>query len=659
VPKNSGAVRPSGTSGQALRLAKYRPRRPRRSPELIEGQAHCSVVVSATVDIRPLCEYNSTGTLEVRLLRRTVLALIILLGVSSSAFSIDELPAPEDIVGASCGISYNALRPGMDFEFVIVGRVKEGWHINSNTPTDEMFVPTSVEFHLPEHFEVKKVTYPPGIFRKLSFSEKKLSVYEDEFIIRANASLDNSATPSEQDVEVVLTYQACNDQLCLEPVYRKLILPLSIVGPDVSIGESGFGVFEGEQENSSKTLGFGSKGLGLTFLFIFFGGLALNLTPCVYPMIPVTISYFGGQSHGSHRRLFMLAVAYLIGIAITYSILGLIAALTGSLIGAAMQNPIVLSFVALVLIALALSMFDVYTLKMPARMNSFAGSPKVGILGSLFMGLTLGIVIAPCVGPFVLGLLTYVGKQSNPLLGFWMFFTLAIGMGLPLVFLALVSGNIGKLPRSGEWMVWVKKVLGFMLFGMALYFLRTILPGSVYWTGMAVISLAAGVYLGWLDRIKGMGKPFSVFRKIFGVACVALFLWLVVAPGHTFVSIRPTARVEWLAYSDVVVKKAAHDGVPVIVDFTADWCIPCEELEEKTFSDPRVVGKMSRFLTVRVDLTKGSSDHAKELRGRYRVAGVPTVVFIGVEGKELPELRFVGFIRPDSLLGLMDKAIPK
>lgn len=590
-------------------------------------------------------------------MRSTLFALIILLGASSSAFCVDELPAPEDIVGASVSISFDALHPGMDFDFVVVGRIKEGWHINSNTPAEELFVPTLVEFHVPEHFEVKKVTYPLGIFRKLSFSEKRLSVYEDEFVIRASASLGDSATLSEQNVEVVLTYQACNDRLCLEPVYKKLNLPISIVGRDVPISPSGLKVFEGEEENSGSALGLGTKGIGLTFLLVFFGGLALNLTPCVYPLIPITISYFGGQSHGSHRRLFILAVAYLIGIAITYSILGVIAALTGSLIGAAMQNPIVLSFVALVLIALALSMFDVYTLRMPARMSTFAGSPKVGVLGSLFMGLTLGIVIAPCVGPFVLGLLTYVGKQSNPILGFWLFFTLAIGMGLPLVFLALVSGNIGKLPRSGEWMVWVKKILGFVLLGMAVYFLKTILPGPVYWMGMAVISLAAAVYLGWLDKMESMGRTFSVFRKILGVAGVALFLWLVVAPGHTFVSIRPTARVEWLAHSDVALEEAARDGVPVIVDFTADWCIPCKELDDKTFSDPRAVEKMSRFLAVRVDLTKGSSEYAKELRRRYRVVGVPTVVFIGGRGKELPELRFVGFIGADSLLGLMDRAI--
>lgn len=612
---------------------------------------------STTVDIQPFNEYNSVVVAEVKVLRSTLLALVILLGASSSAFCVDELPAPEDIVGVSVGISYDALQPGMDFDLVVVGLIKEGWHINSNTPTEELFVPTSVEFQLPEHFEARKVSYPPGIFRKLSFSEKKLSVYEDEFIIRLSASLASSAVPSQTEVEIVLSYQPCNDQLCLEPVSKRLTLPISVVGKDVPVSPNQLKVFEGREENSGSTPGLETKGIGLTFLLIFFGGLALNLTPCVYPMIPITISYFGGQSHGSHKRLLVLAVAYLIGIAITYSILGLIAALTGSLIGAAMQNPIVLLFVALVLIALALSMFDVYAFRVPARMGSFAGSPKMGLLGSLFMGLTLGIVIAPCVGPFVLGLLTYVGKQSNPVLGFWMFFTLAIGMGLPLVFLALLSGNISKLPRSGEWMVWVKKVLGFVLLGMAVYFLRAILPGTVYWMGMAVISLAAAVYLGWLDRMRGISRAFSVFRKVFGVACVALFMWLVVAPGHTFVGIRPTARVEWQSYSDAAVEKAVRNGIPVIVDFTARWCAPCEELNQRTFSDPRVVEEMSRFLPIRVDLTGGSSDYARQLRGRYRVAGVPTVVFIGGDGKELPKLRFVGFVGPDSLLGLMERAI--
>jgi len=372
-------------------------------------------------------------------------------------------------------------------------------------------------------------------------------------------------------------------------------------------------------------------------------------------MIPITISYFGGQSHGSHGRLLMLGAAYVIGLAITYSILGLIAALTGSLLGAAMQNPLVLLFVALVLIALALAMFDVFTLTMPTRLNRFAGSARGGILGSLVMGLTLGIVVAPCVGPFVLGLLTYVGKQSNPLLGFWMFFTLAIGMGLPLVVLGVLSGSINKLPRSGEWMVWVKKFFGFVLFGMAAYFLRTMIPGWVFWAAMAVISLCAGVYLGWLEKVKGMGKGFSFFRRVFGVAALVAFVWLVVAPGHTFVGKRSAGLIEWKAYSDLLMQKAVQEGLPVLVDFSARWCVPCRELDEKTFSDPRVVERAAHFMTVKVDLTRNTSEEARQLMAMYHVVGVPTVAFFGENGEELKELRFVGFIGPDSLLSLMNR----
>ncbi|MFQ5905722.1 MAG: cytochrome c biogenesis protein CcdA, partial [bacterium] len=423
--------------------------------------------------------------MEVSPLHRATFALALLWCISGSAFCFEEPPKPEDIVSTKTHVSYDAVHPGMPFQIAVVCRLLEGWHINSSRPTDPMFVATELAFDLPEDLEIRKMSFPKGVLKKFSFSDKKLSVYEDEFTIVAEMLLSGTAVPGERTLEGTLHYQACNDMMCLEPVEKSLKLRLRIVDQSIPIMRSELGVFAAEKDRSDTGLRLENRGIAVAFLVIFVGGLALNLTPCIYPMIPITISYFGGQSRGSHGRLLILGIAYVIGIAITYSVLGLIAALTGSLLGAAMQNPVVLLFVVLVLIALALAMFDVFTLAMPARLNRFAGSGRGGVLGSLVMGLTLGVVVAPCVGPFVLGLLTYVGKQGNPLLGFWMLFTLAIGMGLPLVVLGVLSGSISKLPRSGEWMVWVKKVFGFILFGMAVYFLRSMIPGWVYWMGMA------------------------------------------------------------------------------------------------------------------------------------------------------------------------------
>ena len=231
-----------------------------------------------------------------------------------------------------------------------------------------------------------------------------------------------------------------------------------------------------ESAPAAASEGFGDRGIFVTLLLVFLGGLALNLTPCVYPMIPITISYFGGQSQGKKGSLVAHACLYVIGMAVTYSVLGVFAAMTGSLFGTALQYPPVLIGIALVMVLLALSMFDVYEFRMPAFLNRLAGGSQKGFAGTFLMGLTVGIVAAPCIGPFVLGLLTYVGNKGNAFLGFVLFFVLALGMGVPFIVLGVFSGSIKKLPRSGAWMVWVRKVFGFILLAMAVYFLEPLFP---------------------------------------------------------------------------------------------------------------------------------------------------------------------------------------
>jgi thiol:disulfide interchange protein DsbD len=593
------------------------------------------------------------------MLGKVALVFVIACTIPLGSLFGQELPPPESIATVSGHLSYDTVHPGMDFDIAIVAKIMQGWHVNSSKPSDEALVGTSLVVRPPNSVSIIDVIYPEGAMKKFAFSEKRLSVYEGSITILAKASISANARPSEDTIRAQITYQACNDQLCLEPVTKTVVIPLKVTGLEVPVNQVSPEVFGGTAQVSRPSVPFESRGLLVTFLLIFIGGLALDLTPCIYPMIPITISYFGGQSRGSRKRLFGLAIAYVMGIAITYSVLGLVAALTGSLVGSAMQNPIVLAFVALVLVALALSMFDIYALNMPLRLSSFAGSPRTGIIGSLLMGLTLGVVVAPCVGPFVLGLLTYVGRLGRPLLGFWMFFVLAVGMGLPLMVLAILSGSIRSLPRSGEWMVWVKKIFGFILLLMAAYFLRTVIPHFLYWLILAAITLAAGLYIGWLKKVKGIGKVFTIARSALGVLILIAFVWILFAPGHALHGPRAGESIRWQPYDESAMTRSAEKGIPVVVDFTADWCVPCKELETKTFSDPRVVKRAARFTTLRVDLTKGASNELKALSAKYQVAGVPTVVFVGEDGKELPELKFVGFIGPDSLLGLMGKAFPK
>jgi thiol:disulfide interchange protein DsbD len=386
-----------------------------------------------------------------------------------------------------------------------------------------------------------------------------------------------------------------------------------------------------------------------TLLGIFVGGMALNLTPCVYPLIPITVSYFGGRSGKS--QLIGYGLCYIGGLSFTNSALGVVAALTGGLMGAMLQNPFVLTAVATILFVFATSLFGLWELRLPSSLMQAASKSYAGYLGTLFMGITLGVVAAPCIGPFVLGLLTWVASMGSPWLGFIIFFTLSLGLGLPLFFLAVFSGQIDKLPRSGEWMIWVRKMMGWVLVGMAAYFIRPILPETAKSLVLAAVALVAGLHLSWIDKTRASFRAFEWIKTGAGIVALVITTLLIVTwamhvPGVT-----------WQSYSDEILSEAKGKNKPVIIDFYADWCNPCRELEEITFHDAEIVKQAEQeFIMVKVDLTRKGNPIYKRLLKEYEVKGVPTVVFLDRQGNEQRNLRLVDFLPADQFLIRMTEA---
>lgn len=394
-------------------------------------------------------------------------------------------------------------------------------------------------------------------------------------------------------------------------------------------------------------------GLLLALIAVFFGGIALNLTPCVYPLIPITASYFGGRTETGERQGYLVlhGMLYIFGLSLMNSTLGVTAALTGKLMGSVLQHPAVLIFVSSVLLFMALNFFGLWELRMPAFLSTIISKSHAGYAGSLFMGLTLGIVAAPCIGPFVIGLLTMVAQKGDPLFGFLIFFTLSIGLGIPLFFLSIFAGNLNKLPRSGEWLLWIRKCFGWIMLAMAVYFLKPLLLWSnlgTYIFGLVIFS--AGIHLGFLSKIGQNLRAFVFIKRFVGVFAI------VFASSLVFSIILQGPGVSWKQYSSATFSEAKNSGNPTIVDFYADWCTPCRNLEKKTFHDQNVVRESEKFIMIKVDLTKKTDSETASLLEQYNVKGVPTVLFLDSSGDELTDLRVIDYTPAEEFLIRMHQA---
>lgn len=533
-------------------------------------------------------------------------------------------------------------RSGDTAQGVVTVTIPPTWHINSAKPLDDFAIPTVLKID-PASGELTGVQYPPHELKKFEFSGgSPVAVYEGTVRIPFTAKLK----PGANEIHASLHYQSCNDHVCMPPKDVDATFSATATGGGTPAAGSAAGFTPlaaapaagstGVPASSGDRLAttFASSGLPLTLVVLFVLGMALNLTPCVFPMIPITMGFFAMQSDGRRSRRFGLSALYVLGIVIMYSSLGVVASLSGKMFGAWLQQPSVQVGFALLMVVLAASMFGAYDITVPQFIANRAMG-RAGMVGAMTMGLLVGIVAAPCVGPVVVSLITLVASIGKPIIGFAMFGALALGLGFPYLVM------LNALPRPGEWMVHVKKAMGFVLVGMAFYFLRPLIGDNWFRYGFAASLLIGAAFLFFMST---KGQQARSLR----VACASLLL----VGGIAFAVPwdRGGVDVSWQHYEASVLSTASASKQPVVIDFYADWCIPCKELDAKTFRDPSVASELKRFQRVKANLTLPDDPKTKELTKQYRIVGVPTVVFLDSAGQEINSLRLTGFEEPTAFM---------
>jgi len=548
-------------------------------------------------------------------------------------------------------LSTDRIVAGSTAQIAVVLHIQEGWHINSNRPTYDYLIGTAFGLRPREGMIISDIRYPMGNQVKLDFAESALEVYEGTITIFTSVRFSEKVPRGVDTLRGTLEVQACNDQVCLPPSVIDVDIPVEIVDsgtPVTPVNRDIFSSYDPDRFVSGAgrnelAATFEEKGTLVFFLAIFVIGLALNLTPCVYPMLSVTVSLFGSQAETNVARVFVKAVVYVLGIATMYSVLGVTAALGGGLFGSWLQSPWVLGGIAALLFALALSSFGLYQIQMPYWLTSkLGGTTGTGLIAVYLSGLVVAVFAAPCIGPPVIALMAFVGTKGDPVFGFWAFFALSLGLGFPYLILGTFSGLLKKIPRSGTWLVWVERVFGVILTGAALFYLLLAVAPKYSAYAAPFVLIVGGLYLGFIDESGKGKKGLRRVQWIFGTACIVL--------GVVFVRGLREPGIVWEPFSDQRLLDARENGMPVLMDFYAEWCIPCLELDRNTWTDTEVVKATKDIVRLKVDLTRFDSPESDALRKRFNISGVPTIVVLRSDGTEAVESRVVGFVPPGEFL---------
>lgn len=498
----------------------------------------------------------------------------------------------------------------------------------------------------------------------------KVEVFYKTVVIRLPVERNRSG---ELALTLETTAQGCADAgVCYPPQTQtvQVTLPDPATTPAVAAAQDSVsaGDESGLIADTLKNAGFWA-----ILAFFFVAGLGLSLTPCVFPMIPILSGIIAGQGHKATRgRALALSTAYVLGMALTYAAAGIAAGLTGTLLSAALQNAWVLGTFAGVFVILSFSMFGFYELQLPSTLQSKLSEESGHLQGGrgiavFLMGALSALIVGPCVAAPLAGALLYIGQTGDAVLGGIALFVMALGMGAPLIAVGLAGGTF--LPKTGSWMEGVKKAFGVLLLATALWLVSPVIPAVVAMIGWAALLIVPAVYLHALDPLPQHSHGWQRFWKGIGILMLLTGAALLVGalagnrdPLQPLAGLRGTAvaaESRHLAFeplrstAELDARLAAVNG-PVMLDFYADWCVSCKEMEKFTFSDARVQAKLAGFTLLQADVTGNTADDSALLK-RFGLFGPPGIIFFDAKGKEIRDVRIVGFQDAEQFLASLGR----
>ncbi|MCJ8220140.1 protein-disulfide reductase DsbD [Aeromonas veronii] len=546
-------------------------------------------------------------------------------------------------------------------------QVDEAFQIESEQRGDQLLLTLHIadDYYLYRHslrFKGNNLTFseptlPEGTEHEDDFFGKTRVYYQQVSIAVPLKEVGENAT-------LRVRYQGCTDGLCYPPTDKLIDVAPLVTATTASTAETAQSVAPVSQQDQLAAA-LGNQGFWLSIVAFFALGLGLAFTPCVFPMYPILTGIIAGACHClSTGRAFLLSFVYVQGMAVTYTLLGLVVASAGLKFQAALQHPYVLIGLSVMFVLLALSMFGLYTLQLPSslqtRLSGLSNRQQGGsVVGVAIMGMISGLVCSPCTTAPLSGALIYVAQSGDLWLGGAALYALSLGMGLPLLLLGTSGGKL--LPKAGAWMDVIKQLFGFALLAVPILLL------SRLWSDQ-VTTLA---WLGWGLLLCGylyhhnQHQPHSVAKSVRGFVLLLAMIGAVVVGKDLLQPAPPAAitadasqtapqfiRIKTL--DDLKVQLAAARGKPVLLDLYADWCVACKEFEHKTFSDPAVRERFGQMVLLQADVT-ANDDADIELLNSLNVLGLPTLIFFDREGKELTGQRVTGFMGPAEFLGRLDQ----